>query len=86
MKYWYLIQNTWLKVQLLEVSMEYLIKHLHKSEYGGITFLNFQLQSDRWEYCNGIFLESDIHDTGDGCKGLYEDSDNDKRLLEGKTL
>jgi hypothetical protein len=73
-------------VQLLEVSYEYLVKHSKKSDNGGITFLNDPIQNSELKFCSGIFLESNIHDNGDGGEGFYEDSDDDSKYLEGETI
>jgi len=77
-KYWFLIQNTWAKMPLLEVSGEYLQHNLNQRD-GELVFINGELSEppSAVDLCEGLFLEASYEDGGeyDGEDEECHDSD-----------
>ena len=77
-KHWFLIQNTWKKMPLLEVSGEYLLHNLNQRA-GELVFIAGELSEPPSivDVCEGLFLEASFEDGGeyDGEDEECHDSD-----------
>ena len=82
-KYWFLLQNTWKQMPLIEVSAEYLMEHLkHPSGVNGeLLWLHGDLSNipTTLSFCGGLFQEAAFDDGGEDY-----DEEMDDRQLEGK--
>jgi hypothetical protein len=65
-KYWFLLQNSWKQMPLLEVSGEYLMKNL-KPNLGSLVYIEGDLSQapNTVEMCEALVSESSFYDGGD---------------------
>ena len=74
-KYWFLLQNTWKKMPLIEMSAKYLVDHL--DPYGGLLFYTNKLSSmPTFKFCGGLIQETSFDDGGEEDEEMMDDDDS----------
>ena len=64
-KYWFLLQNTWKKMPLIEMSAKYLVDHLDRC--GALYFFTHKLRPmpTSFNFCGGLIQEGSFDDGGE---------------------
>jgi len=84
-KTWYLLQNTWKTMPLLEVSAKHLQHNFNQSE-GKLIFILGEIHETpkAVDICGVLFLEASFNDGGEEAKDDYEEDDEVRHSdLEG---
>ena len=77
-KYWFLLQNTWKKMPLIEMSAKYLVNHLDRC--GALQFHMGKLSSmpTSFNFCGGLIQEGSFDDGGEEDEEVEDDNLEDE--------